>query len=81
MNAPGAEAAAKGVERQFAVELDPPVLDEIQCLALAAETIGFEAVDHRGREAVIDLGDVDILRAEAGSLPVPLRGAAVAPEV
>jgi hypothetical protein len=26
-----------------------------------AETVGFETVDYRDREAVIDLGDVDIL--------------------
>jgi hypothetical protein len=38
--AAGAEAAAKGVERQFAVELDLPVLDEIERLAFLAETAG-----------------------------------------
>ena len=30
VDAAGAEAAAKGVERQFAIELDTPVLDEIE---------------------------------------------------
>jgi hypothetical protein len=43
-----AEIAANGVERQFAVEFDKPVLDEIECLAFLAETLGFETVDRRG---------------------------------
>src|SRR6266851_7211515 len=76
VDASGAEAAAKGVERQFAVELDAAVLDEIERLAFFAETVGFETVDHRGREAVVDLGHVDVLWAEAGPLPGQLRGAA-----
>jgi len=45
VDASGAEAAAKGVERQFAVELDAPVLDEIERFALLAEAVGFETVD------------------------------------
>src|SRR6266481_9512431 len=78
VDASGAEAAAKGVERQLAVELDMPVLDEIEGLALLAETVGLEPVDHRGGEAVVDLGHVDILRTEAGALPGQLRRAAAA---
>src|SRR5262252_11117433 len=78
MDASGAEAAAKGVERQFAVELDAPVLDEIERLALLAEAVGFEPVDHRGREAVVDLSDIDILRAKTGALPSQFRRAAAA---
>src|SRR5258708_24721312 len=81
VDAAGAEAAAKGVERQVAVQFDAPVLGEIERLALLAETVGFEAVDHRGREAVVDLGDVDILRGEAGALPGQLRRAAAARHV
>src|SRR5437879_2060415 len=76
VDAAGAEAAAKGVERQFAVEFDAAVLDEIERLALLAETVAFETVDHRGREAVIDLRDVDIPRGEAGALPGQFRRAA-----
>src|SRR5207237_2154323 len=76
VDAAGAEAAAKGVERQFAVQLDAPVLDEIERLAFAAEAVAFEAVDHRGRETVIDLRDVDIPGGEAGALPGQLRRAA-----
>jgi len=52
VDASGAEAALKSVERQFAGELDAPVLDEVERLAFLAETVGFETVDHRGREAV-----------------------------
>src|SRR5262252_1432574 len=78
MDAPGAEAPAKGVERQFAVELDAPVLDEIERLALVAEAVGFKTVDHRGREPVVDLRHVDILGAEAGALPGQFRRAAAA---
>jgi hypothetical protein len=36
MDASSAEAAAKGVERQLAVELDMPVRDEIECFAFLA---------------------------------------------
>ena len=43
-----------------------------------AEPVGFQTVDHRGREAVVDLRHVDILRAEAGPLPGQLRRAAAA---
>src|SRR5438132_1192914 len=78
VDASRAEAAAKGVERELAVELDAPVLDEIERGALLAETIGFEAVDHRGREAVVDLGHVDVLGTKAGALPGQLRRAAAA---
>src|SRR4029077_18885987 len=69
VDAPRSEAAAEGVEREFAVEFDAAVLDEIEGLALLAEPVGFQAVDHRGGEAVVDLGDVDVLRGEAGALP------------
>src|SRR5712691_7070832 len=81
VDASGAEAAAKGVERQFAVQFDAPVLDEIERLALVAEPVGFEAVDHRGGEAVIDLRDIDVLRTEAGALPGQLCRAAAARHV
>src|SRR5207245_615039 len=69
VDAAGAEAAAKGVERQLAVELDAAVLDEVERLALLAEPVAFETVDHRGGEAVVDLRDVDVFRGEAGTLP------------
>src|SRR5271155_4899884 len=78
VDAARAKAAAKGVERHFAVELDAPVLDEIERLAFLAETIGFETIDHRGREAVVDLRHVDVLRTEARPLPGQFRGAAAA---
>src|SRR5712692_8344175 len=78
VDAAGAEAAAKGVERQFAVELDMPVLDEIERLAFLAEAVGFETVDHRGRETVVDLRHIDVLRTEAGPLPGQFRRAAAA---
>jgi hypothetical protein len=70
VDASRAETAAKGVERQFAVELDVAVLDEIECFAFLAETAGFETEDRRGREAVADLSQVDILRTEARPLPL-----------
>src|SRR5213082_1701572 len=42
VDAAGAEAAAKGVEREFAGEFDAAVLDEIERLALLAEPVAFE---------------------------------------
>src|SRR5439155_24211638 len=81
VDAAGAEAAAEGVERQLAVQFDAAVLDEIERLALPAEAVAFEAVDHRGGEAVIDLRHVDIFRGEAGALPGQFRRAAAARHV
>src|SRR5205823_5931980 len=81
VDAPGSEAAAEGVEREFAVEFDAAVLDEVEGFAFLAETVAFEAVDHRGGEAVIDLCDIDVLRAEAGALPGQFRRAAAARHV
>src|SRR5438874_13398708 len=78
VDAAGAEAAAKGVERQVAVQFDAAVLDEIQRLALLAEAVGFQTVDHRGREAVVDLRDIDILGPETGALPGQFRRTAAA---
>src|SRR5215831_5460022 len=76
MDASGAEAAAKGVKRQVAIQLDASVLDEIERLAFLAEAVGFEAINHRGGEAVVDLRHVDILWTEARPLPGQFRGAA-----
>ena len=45
VDAPGAQAAAEGVERQLAVELDAAVLDEVERFAFLAEAVGLEAVD------------------------------------
>src|SRR6185503_4481557 len=39
VDAPGAEAPAERVERQLAVELDTPALDEIERLAFLAEPV------------------------------------------
>ena len=65
----GAEAAAEGVERQVAVELDAPVLDEIERLTLLAKPIGFKPVDHRSGEAVVDLRDIHIARLQVRARP------------
>src|SRR5690349_11091132 len=47
VDAPGAETAAERVERQVAIELDAPILDEVERLALVAEPVRFQPVDHR----------------------------------
>src|SRR5499425_1511421 len=78
VDAPGAQTAAERVQWQLAVELDPPVLDEIERLALLAEAVRLEAIDDRRREAVVDLRDVDVLRREARPLPRQARRAAAA---
>src|SRR2546422_8103888 len=46
VDASGAQAPAERVQRKLAVQLDAPVLDEIERLALLAEPVGLEAVDH-----------------------------------
>src|SRR5262245_43875650 len=50
VDAAGAEAAAEGVERELAVKLDAPVLDEIERLAFPAEAVRLQPIDHRGRK-------------------------------
>src|SRR5579863_9256361 len=47
VDASGAEAAAEGVEREFAIQVDAPVLDEIEGLTLATESIRFKSVNNR----------------------------------
>jgi E-phenylitaconyl-CoA hydratase len=70
VHAPGRELAAVGVERQFAVEGDAlPALDEGACLAVAAQAEGLEPGEREEREPVVELGDVDIARREAGAAP------------
>src|SRR5262249_32912177 len=76
VKAPGAEAPAEGVERQLAVELHAPALDEIERFALLAEPVRLQAVDHRRGEAVVNLGHVDVARAETRALPGQARRAA-----
>jgi hypothetical protein len=44
MDASRAQAAAKGVERQLAVELDMPIPDEVERLGFLAETAGLGTV-------------------------------------
>src|SRR5215510_11804078 len=63
------QAATKRVQRQFTIELDPTPLDEVEGFALFAETVGLKAINHGGREAVIDLGHVDIFRRKTGAFP------------
>jgi hypothetical protein len=44
VDASRAQAAAKGVERQLAVELDMPIPDEVERLSFLAETAGFGTI-------------------------------------
>src|SRR5262249_23007981 len=76
VDAPRAETAAEGVQREIAVELDPAVLDEVERFAFLAEAVGLQAVDDRGGEAVVDLRDVDVRWGETGALPRQLGRAA-----
>src|ERR1019366_6393343 len=48
VDAPGAQTSAEGIERQLAVELDAAVLNEVERLALVAESVRLETVNHRG---------------------------------
>src|SRR5262245_18446879 len=75
VDAPGAQTSAERVERQLTIELDASVLDEVERFTLLAEPVRFEAVDHRRREAVVDLRDVHVLWREARALPGQARGA------
>ena len=50
-----------------AAEVDLAAGDERPALALRAEPPVLELQQHGDREAVVHLGDVDVVRAEAGS--------------
>ena len=63
-----------GVHRQFAAEADTPALDERPALALRAEAQVFDLRDHHASEAVVNLGDVDILVLHAGHIKGARRG-------
>ena len=63
-----------GVDRQRAAETDAAVHDERPALALLAEAQDFELADHREGEAVVDLGDVDVLGADARHVVGARRG-------
>src|SRR5213593_1039761 len=65
MDAPRAQTPTEGVQWELTVQLHASVLDEIQRFSLLAEPVGLEAVDDRGREAIVDLRHVDVLRGEA----------------
>ena len=61
------EVAAAGVDRDAATEVDLAAGDERSALALGAEPPVLELHEDGDREAVVHLGDVDVLRAEPGS--------------
>src|SRR5213593_4764530 len=81
VDAPRAQTSPERVQRELAVQLHSSVLDEVERLALLAEPVGLEAVDHRGGEAVVDLRDVDVSRREARALPGETRRAPAAVHV
>ena len=60
------QVAAAGVDRQAAAELDGPARHERPALALGAEPVVLELQQDGDREAVVELGDVDVRRPEAG---------------
>src|SRR5579871_6193759 len=78
VDAAGAKAAAKGIERQFAVEFDAPVLDKVEGRTFRTKAVGFEPIKHRGGKAVIDLRDIDVLWPKSRALPGQFRRAAPA---
>src|SRR5262245_44764125 len=78
VNAPRAQAATKRIQRQLAVKRNPTALNKVEGLALLAEAVGLKAVNHGRRKAVVDLGDVDVLRRRAGAFPGELGRARTA---
>ena len=63
------QEAAMGIERQRAVARDASALHEGAALAFLAEAQAFELHEDAVGEAVVDLGDVDVLRPHAGAAP------------
>src|SRR5262249_13567325 len=78
VHAAAGQLAAQGVERQLAAERDAPApVDERAGLAGPAEAQGLEPPDGLDGEPVVELGHVDVGRAQAGPGP-HRRGGAVA---
>ncbi len=67
---PARQLAAPGVERQLAAEVDAPAaLDEAGRLADPAEAERLQPPHDLDREPVVELGDVDVARAQVGAVP------------
>ena len=60
------QQAAVRVDRQLAAEPDGAALDEGAALALLAEAEILQLAHHDVGEAIVDLGDVDVVRRDAG---------------
>ena len=75
-----AEQPAMGVDRQLAAQPDAAVHHERPALALLAEAQDLELAHHGEGEAVVDLGDVDVLRPDAGHREAALGAAFTRPK-
>src|SRR5580700_2208167 len=73
-----AQAAAEGIDRQLALERDTTVLHELTTLATRAESRGFEPVERRGIETIVELGRVHIARSGVRRRPEFARQRAAA---
>src|SRR5256885_2890876 len=62
---------AAGIDRKAAIDVDGAARDERAALALGAEAEVFDLDQHGDREAVVELGDVDVVRSEPGPLEEP----------
>src|ERR1044071_9235810 len=60
------EQATVSIDRQLAADFDAAVLDEVFGFALFTKALILERDYRRDREAVVDLGEVHVLRREPG---------------
>ena len=70
VHAPRGELPAVGVQRELPVEAEPlAALDVRARLALTADPEGLEPHQREEREAVVELGEVEVARPELGAAP------------
>src|SRR5216684_3891809 len=62
------EPAAVGVDREIAVEAEPPAGHECAAFTALAEAEIFQRRDHRDSERIVDHREVDIFVRDAGAL-------------
>ena len=67
------EAAARGVDRQPAAQLERAALGEGGALAAPAEAVALQGERDQRGEGVVELGDRDVLRAGCRSAPKSWR--------
>src|SRR5262245_2638638 len=72
------QAAAEGIDREIAFQRDASVLNERATFTFFAEAGGFEPVERRWVESVVQLRRIHVIRSQPGRAPQLSRQRATA---